>query len=116
MNKLTPDEEMRKRAIFDGLSPKRKEKILRKGYENWDPFALPNDPIDIRTDPKKHTAFMLARRFLANCPDRAYESAYSKGVWEMCMGIISGNDRYRGMYEFSCWYRDLLKNEDKDNL
>jgi len=26
------------------------------------------------------------------------------------MGIIGGDDRWRGIYDFSCWYSDLLKN------
>jgi hypothetical protein len=116
MNRLTDEEEIRKRAIFDGLSLKRKEKILKRGYENWDPFAPPNDPIDLRRDSKKHTALMLTRKFLANCPQKDINTLYSQGVWEMCVGLMSGSDRYRGMYEFSCWYKDFLKEEKKEDI
>ena len=30
--------ELRKKAIFDSMSPRRKKFIAKKGYEKWDPF------------------------------------------------------------------------------
>jgi len=51
-----------------------------------------------------------AKKFLQTRSDDTYNNDYGQGVWEICTGIINGNDRYRAMYEFSCWYQDLLKN------
>jgi len=45
MAKLTPEEEKKKRAIFDGMSPKTQKRILKRGYEEWDPFMMPKEPL-----------------------------------------------------------------------
>ena len=108
MERLSPEDEKRKRAIFEGMAARSQKRILDKGYDNWDPFIKPRDPIDIRTDKKKHTALALARKFLRTCSHEGYSNAYGQGVWEICTGIISGNDRYRAMYEFSCWYQNFI--------
>ena len=112
MEKLSPEDENRKKAIFDGMSDRSKKKILARGYEEWDPFLAPKDPIDIRTDKRRHTALDLTKKFLRTCSHEDYSHAYGQGVWEICTGIISGDDRYRAMYEFSCWYRDFLRDGD----
>ena len=112
MSNLTPEEtEVRKRAIFDTMSPRGQKYILKKGYENWDPFEEPKDPIDIRTDKTKRTTQQLVREFLQICPFDDYSTAYGKGVFEICHGIVNGDDASRGMFEFSCWYQDLLRRE-----
>jgi hypothetical protein len=41
----------------------------------------------------------------------AQNNAYNRGVLEIAMGIVNGEDRFRGMYEFACWYRELLLKE-----
>jgi hypothetical protein len=113
MTKLSQEEENRKRAIFEQMSPKRQEKILKKGYDQWDPFAPPRDPIDLRRDQTRHTAAMLVKRFLATRSMEEYSNAYGQGAWDICVGIMSDSDRYIGMYEFSCWYNDFLKKGDQ---
>lgn len=109
MTGLTIEEEMRKKAIFDAMSAKSRKRILDKGYEKWDPFLMPKDPIDIRMDQCRETALSLMSSFLQTCPHKEYSNAYGQGAWEVCMGIMGGDDRCRGIYDFSCWYRDLLK-------
>ena len=111
MSRLASEEEKRKKAIFEGMSARSKKKILDKGYDNWNPFLQPNDPIDIRVDQGRHTAWELAKNFLQTRSHEEYSNDYGQGVWEICTGIISDKDRYRAMYEFSCWYRDLFKND-----
>jgi len=113
MSNLHSDEE-RKKAIFDSMSPRRQKHILKKGYEKWDPFEEPKDPIDIRTDKTKRTSQMLVREFLQTRKEGEYNNSYGRGVLDMCIGIVNDDDRYRGMFEFSCWYRDLLQKEGYD--
>ncbi len=36
--------EIRKKAIFDTMSKRGQERILKMGYENWEPFQEPKDP------------------------------------------------------------------------
>ena len=115
MRKLSPEEEKRKKAIFDSMSPRRQKHILNKeGYDKWDPFIEPQEPIDMRTDKSRRTAIELAREFLAGCEHDTYSNAFGQGAWDMCLGIVNDDDRYKGMYEFACWYRDLVRKEGRE--
>ena len=105
------DEEKRKQAIFDSMSEKRRKHILQRGYDQWDPFQEPKDPIDIREDKTKRTSQMLVREFLQAQASEQYSNAYGRGVFEICLGIINDDERYKGMYDFACWYQDLLRKE-----
>ncbi len=105
------EEEKRKTAIFESMSPRRQKHILKKGYENWDPFQEPKDPIDIRKDKTKRTTQSLVREFLQTIDFEEYSNAYGRGVFELCLGLINNDDRFKGMYEFSIWYQELLKRE-----
>lgn len=115
MQKFTPEEvATRKKAVFDSMSERRQKHIVKKGYENWDPFEEPKDPIDIRKDKTKRTSQELVREFLRSRSFEDYSNAYGQGVFEICHGIINSDERFRGMYDFSCWYRDLLRREGYD--
>ena len=115
MSEFSPEEaEKRKRAVFDSMSPRRQKHILKKGYDKWDPFEEPKDPIDIRKDKTKRTTQMLVRDFLQSRSSDEYSNAYGRGVLEMALGIVNKDDYFRGMYEFSCWYRDLLEKEGQN--
>jgi hypothetical protein len=113
MSNQFSDEEVKKRkkAVFDSMSPRRQKHILKKGYDQWDPFQEPKDPIDIRTDTTQRTSQMLVREFLQSKSPGDYSNAYGRGVLEISLGIVNNDARFIAMYEFSCWYRDLLKKE-----
>lgn len=104
--------ELRKRAIFDRMSSRRQAHIRRIGYDAWDPFELPKDPIDIRRDPTRRTTQQLVREYLSSldAAGRSYSRAYASGVLEMALGIVNTEDRLLGMYEFSKWYAALRRN------
>lgn len=105
--------EERKRVIYESLSPRNRRYIDRIGYEQWDPFEEPKDPIEIRRDPTKRTSQQLVREFLQSCPMEGYSNTYGRGVLDMCMGIINNDERYIGMLDFAKWYHELLKREGK---
>ena len=112
MIEFSPEEsENRKKAVFDSMSPRRQKHILKKGYDKWDPFEEPKDPIDIRKDKTKRTTQMLVREFLQSRGSEGYSNAYGRGVLEMALGIINDDERMRGMFDFSCWYQELLIKE-----
>ncbi len=111
MTDISNDAEFRKKAIFDSMSPRRQKHILKKGYEKWDPFIEPKDPIDIRKDKTKRTSQMLIREFLQAKDLETYSNAYGKGAFEICLGIINEDEKYQGMFEFACWYNSLLIKE-----
>jgi len=109
---LSPEEvAARKQAIFDGMSPRARKRILRLGFDKWDPFEAPKDPIDIRRDRSKRTSQMLVREFLQSLPMEGYSNSYGRGVLEMAVGIINDDDRFIGMYEFAIWHQNLLRKE-----
>ena len=101
----------RKKAVFDSMSSRRQKHILKKGYDTWDPFEEPKDPIDIRKDKTRRTSQMLVREFLQSRSNEGYSNSYGRGVLEMALGIINADERFIGMYEFACWYCNLLKKE-----
>jgi len=111
MTDISNDAEFRKKAIFDSMSPRRQKHILKKGYEKWDPFIEPKDPIDIRKDKTKRTSQMLIREFLQAKDLETYSNAYGRGAFEICLGIINEDEKYQGMFEFACWYNSLLIKE-----
>lgn len=111
MSESISDDEARKKAIFDAMSPRRQKYIQKKGYENWNPFEEPKDPIDIRKDGTNRTSQMLVGEFLQSKKNKDYTSAYQRGVIEMAVGIINKDDRFVGMYEFAVWHQNLLKKE-----
>ena len=103
------EHEVQKRAIYEGMSPRRRKFVDRIGYERWDPFAEPKHPIEWRTDGTKRTTQQLVREFLqAHAPEN-YSNAYGQGVLEMCLGMVNGDERYIAMYEFSLWYTQELE-------
>jgi hypothetical protein len=102
----------KKQAIFDAMSPRRQKHILNKiGYETWDPFEKPKDPIDIRRDKSRRTSQMLVREFLQSRPLEGYSNSYGRGALEMAIGIVNDDDRYIAMYEFALWHKNLLVEE-----
>ena len=100
----------RKKAIYDRLSPRRRKYIDKIGYDKWDPFLEPKDPIDIRRDVTQRTTQQLVRQFLQQCPQTKYSNSYGRGVLEIALGIVNQDDHFLGMYEFACWYHEQMKN------
>lgn len=112
MDKFTPEEiQDKKKAIFNAMGQRGQKQILKKGYENWDPFQEPKDPIDIRKDKTKRTTQVLIREFLSGTSHEEYSNTFAQGALEMALGIVNDDEKIRGMFEFACWYRELLKKE-----
>lgn len=116
MSEFSPEEEaLRKKAVFDSMSPRNQKHILKKGYDKWDPFEAPKDPIDIRKDATRRTTQQLIREFLQTRKMETYSNSYGQGVVDICLGIMNDDDRYRGMFDFACWYQDLMKKATKES-
>ncbi len=103
--------EERKKAVFDAMSPRRQKHIMKKGYDKWDPFQEPQDPIDMRRDKTKRTSQSLIREFLQTRSHEQYSNEYGQGAFDLCLGMINNKERYKGMFDFACWYHELLKKE-----
>lgn len=114
--KLTPEEESLKRDLYEKIPARRRKFIDRIGYENWDPFPKPNDPMELRTDVTQRTTQQLIREFLQSrpekpAPENGTQNAYAQGALECALGIVNRDDKYLGAYDFAVWYHELLKKE-----
>ncbi len=117
MSDFTPEEAaQRKKAVFDSMSPRYQKRINKRGYDKWDPFQLPKDPIDIRRDRTQRTTQTLIREFLTSCPADNYDNSYARGALDLALGIVNNEPHAKGMYDFACWYQDLLKKEGHTNI
>jgi hypothetical protein len=115
MSEFSPEEEAaRKKAVFESMSPRRQKHIMKRGYDRWDPFEAPQDPIDIRRDRTRRTTRTLVNEFLQSRSADNYSNAYGQGALEMALGIVNDDERIRGMYEFACWYQALLLKEGRE--
>jgi hypothetical protein len=102
------DYEAQKRAIYEKMSPRRRKFVDRIGYEAWDPFAKPFDPIDIRRDVTGHTAHELTTMFLRSL-EREPEQDYVDAISELNVTLVTIPDRVRPLFEFCRWYAQLLE-------
>ncbi len=108
---LTAEQAELKRQIYEKMNPRRRKFVDRIGYDKWDPFQAPNDPLDIRTDVTKRTIQELCRDFMAQTNGKARSAEWQKGAMECALGIIQKSEKYQGIYDFCAWYRNLLRNE-----
>jgi len=112
MDNFTPEQiEEKKKAIFDCMGKRGQKQILKKGYEDWNPFQEPKDPIDIRKDKTKRTSQVLIREFLTQLNHDEYSNTFAQGALEMCLGVINDDEKMKGMFAFARWYTELLKKE-----
>jgi len=106
------EQEKKKREIFEGMSSRRQQKILKKGYDKWDPFLAPKDPPFFRLEDKESLleATDLFRQFLhyqeeEKDPGEPLPAAYVEGAREICFGLIrEKGERFQGIYDFCRWF------------
>ena len=80
---LNDEQEQLKREIYEKMSPRRRKFVDRIGYENWDPFQKPNEPLDMRMDVTRRTTQQLVSAFLREAARRGpYSNDYGKGALE----------------------------------
>lgn len=108
---MTVDEqerEMRKKAIFDGMAKRGKERILRMGYENWDPFQEPKDPRERIFSPASQRATAILEEFYHARGDKEESVVLHKELFELCRGILQDEAQARLIYDFCTWYKEKL--------
>ncbi len=116
---MSSEEERKKREVFEGMSPKRQQKILKKGYDKWDPFLKPKEPPFFDKEGRKRSqqAADCFARFLEHLgagqnPEDLPSPEYFQGAEEICFGLIKDRgDQFLGTYDFCEWYRRFLEEE-----
>ena len=102
------EHEMRKKAIFDTMAKRGQERILRIGYENWDPFQEPKDPRERIFSSASLKASALVKEFLQLQPAQQESAIVVKELFELCKGLLQGEARAQTILEFCNWYRAKL--------
>lgn len=108
---LNKEQSALKRQIYERMNPRRRKFVDRMGYENWDPFQEPNQPLDMRVDVGMRTTHQLLGAFLQNHPEKKDDLAYRQGALESAIGVITKEEKFLGIFDFCLWYHDLLKKE-----
>ncbi len=111
---LTKEQEDNKKQLYNDMSPRRRKFIDRIGYENWDPFPKPNDPMELRVDVTGRSVQQLIFEFGKAMKNKkiipGYETgqAFETGALEMALHLINKDEKHLGMFEFAVWYYNLL--------
>jgi hypothetical protein len=107
---MTSEEERKKREIFESMSPRRQQRILKKGYDKWDPFLAPKEPPFYRQremEGPTEAALQLEAFLLQEGGEGGRQgglpSDYVQGAREICFGLAKGEERYQGMLDFCRW-------------
>ena len=109
---LTDEQAQLKLDLYNKIAPRRRTFIDRIGYDNWDPFQKPNDPLEIRRDLSKRTTKELVRDFFHSRPkDETQSNAYRQAALEFALGVVSRDEKFLGYFDFAMWYFDTLQKE-----
>lgn len=108
---LTGEQAEFKRALYERMKPRSRKFIDRIGYDNWDPFQEPKQPLDLRRDRTRRTLQELLREFMAQNGGDGKDKAWRAGAAECALGIIQKDERFQGIFDFCLWYANLLERE-----
>lgn len=111
VRELTAEEAEQKRAIYEKMAPRRRKFIDRIGYDEWDPFQKPNDPMELRTEISGRTAHQLMREFMRSHPNVDPSGDYGRGALQCALGVITKDEKILGTLDFCVWYHQLLVEE-----
>jgi hypothetical protein len=106
------EREFRKKAIFDGMSKRGQERILRIGYENWDPFQEPKDPRERIFSKASLTAGALVKEYFETVAHAEESVAVHKELFELCRGFIQEDGRSKVIVDFCAWLRNRTGSTD----
>lgn len=106
---LSDDEiESRKRYMYEKMSKRRRKFVDRMGYDKWDPFAAPFDPIDLRQDMSGFTSDQLTQMFVKESGKSANQE-YIDAVNEFNVMLVMNFEKVRPVFEYCLWYAEHLK-------
>ena len=111
---FSEDEQTQKRLFYERMSPRRRRFVDRIGYDNWDPFEAPKEPMDIRKDVSQRTAQQLVQEFLRSVSQELHGGEYARGATDCAMGIVARQEKYQGVLDFCVWYHEL-RQEGRDS-
>lgn len=105
---LDEEQERHKRQLYESMNPRRRKFIDKIGYDQWDPFQEPKEPLDMRRDATNRTLHELLGEFMAE-HGTGKDAAWRTGASECALGIIRKDERFQGIFDFCLWYDALLR-------
>lgn len=113
MANLTKEQiEEQKRMMYEKMSPRRRKFVDKIGYDEWDPFQVPFDPIDLRKDITGRTSQQLCEDFIREIHVNR-NSEYAQAAAEFGVMLVMNFERVRPIFDFCVWYNELLEKEGK---
>ncbi|CCH50331.1 hypothetical protein [Pseudodesulfovibrio piezophilus] len=100
--------EARKRYMYEKMSKRRRKFVDRMGYENWDPFQAPFDPIDIRQDKSGYTSDQLSHLFVRESGKHKNQE-YIDAVNEFNVMLVMNFEKVRPIYDYCLWYAEHMR-------
>jgi hypothetical protein len=113
MTAANDEAELKKRAIFDGMSKRGRQRVLRLGYENWDPFQEPKDPREQIRGSLAVKVDALVHQFYAAAPCNEEAKAFHRELVELCRGLLQEELRARKIYQFCVWYGSVANSQGR---
>ncbi len=104
--------ERRKRAIFESMSKRGQQRILKMGYENWDPFIEPKDPRERLISSPAQRATRILVEFYETSEFKDVARSYHRELFELARGFIQGETRSRIIFSFCEWCLSKLKEDE----
>ena len=109
--------DLKKKAIFDSMAKRGQERILRIGYDNWEPFQEPKDPRERIFGSTSVKAGALVQRFYQMRGSGEESKAMHKDLFDLCRGLLEGESRAQTFYDFFTWYaRNVAEETDPAKL
>jgi len=106
------DYEYRKKAIFDGMSKRGRERVLKIGYENWEPFEEPKDPRERIFGSSSVKVGALIQEYYKSVGGKEESVAVHRELFELCLGLLKGESRAKTIVDFCAWLRKRTGGED----
>jgi hypothetical protein len=107
--------ELKKKAIFDSMAQRGRERILRIGYENWEPFPMPKDPRERMFGGVSQKARALVREFFDTREGLEQSQSIQRELVELVRGVLQDDGRSKTIVHFSHWLQEKLKGEPTDD-
>ncbi|MFP5211774.1 MAG: hypothetical protein ACLGPL_00195 [Acidobacteriota bacterium] len=94
------------------MSKRSQERILRIGYENWEPFMEPKDPRERIFSSASMRATAIVKQFYEFQSDQEESVSMHKELFELCRGLLQGESRSRVIFDFCNWYKQQEGKKD----
>jgi hypothetical protein len=108
------EREFKKKAIFDGMSKRGQERVLKIGYDNWDPFEEPKDPRERIFGSASVKAGALVQEYYRSAGGKEESTAVHRELFELCLGLLHGEGRAKTVVDFCAWLKRKTERGDAD--